>query len=56
MPGALKRQWERDLARFRRPKPGEPDTARPGERTGALIAGLLTLAVLLVTVWAVTAR
>lgn len=56
MRGALKRQWERDLARFRRPQPGRPDTARPGERTGSLVAGLLVLAVVLVTVWAATAR
>jgi hypothetical protein len=47
--GALRRQWERDMALFR------GDAARPGQRLGVVIGLVITFAVICVTVWSIVA-
>lgn len=47
--GALRRQWERDLALFR----GDP--ARPGQRLGAVIGLVVIFTGICVTVWSIVA-
>jgi hypothetical protein len=46
--GALKRQWQRDLALFR-------GDARPGQRLGAVIGLVITVVVIGVAAWSTVA-
>ena len=47
--GALRRQWERDLALFR------GDNARPGQRLGVVIGLVIIFTGICVTVWSIVA-